>query len=235
VAKKKPLIVLKTARTEAGKRAVQSHTGALTGRDEVFSAAFKCCGLIQLSDFEEFEDTCKAFLYLPPMRGMGLGVFSYSGGGGIAVLDACHDYGLEVAELQPETVRKLGKLTPPWLRIGNLVDMGIAFTTYKGPFMDAFQRGLGILLADHGVHAVLIVGGALSPTPGQGDVWDISRPILAAAEKFSNKPIVCWLYGPYAQEAAQVLEEHGGVAVFPSCERAVRALAHQREYMERNP
>ena len=235
VAKEKPLIVLKTARTEAGKRAVQSHTGALAGRDEVFSAVFKRCGLIQLSDFEEFEDACKSFLYLPPMKGGGLGILSYSGGGGIAALDACHDYSLEVAELQPKTVRKLGKLTPPWFHIGNLVDMGIALTTYKGPFMDAFQSGLEILLADPGVHAVLIIGAALSPTPGQGDVWDISKPILAAAEKFSDKPIVCWLYGPYVQESAQVLEGHGGVAVFPSCERAIRALAHQRGYMEGNP
>jgi acetyltransferase len=160
-----------------------------------------------------------------------VGIISFSGAGAIMALDACQDYGLEVVELETETLRKLSDLAPPWLRVGNPVDIWPTIMMQKGRLMDLIQGGLEILLADRRVHAALFIGPAFS-TPGGHGSWDLSGPLLAAAEKFNDKPIVCWLYGTYFQEMAQVLEGHGGVVAFPTCDRAIRALARRQEYLE---
>ena len=78
VAVEKPILVLKPGRTEVGRRTALSHTGSLTGRDEVFEAACRQCGLIRAYSLEELLDLAKAFATQPIPRGRRVGIASYS-------------------------------------------------------------------------------------------------------------------------------------------------------------
>jgi len=85
---KKPVVALKTGRSEYAAQAAQSHTGSLVGKDEVWEAAFKQSGIIRVSDIEEFGDIARAFSVLPPMNGRKIGIISESGGVGIISIDS---------------------------------------------------------------------------------------------------------------------------------------------------
>jgi acetyltransferase len=121
---KKPLIVLKSGRTETGGRAAQSHTGSIVGKDEVYDAVFRETGVIRANDEEEAEDLIQTFLTLPLMQGKKTGIVTWAGSTGVITADACDKYGLDVTKLSKPTLETLQKLSPPpWLPLGNPVDL----------------------------------------------------------------------------------------------------------------
>ena len=228
VSKKKPILALKSGTSAWGAKAAQSHTGSLAGKDEVYEAAFRQCGIIRARDIEELADLSKAFCYLPLIRGNRIGVISMSGAGGVISADACQRQGLELARLSPETMARVRQLFPSWLDISNPFDTWPAFQVSGYPYEEVFNRALGLMLADPEVDGVVFISGVF----GRQESWDPSLPVLQAAAKFKDKPIACWLYGAHTEAIAEKLEESGTVVTFPSCERAVRALARLREYAE---
>jgi len=233
VSKQKPILVLKSGRGECGANAIQSHTGSLAGKDEIYDAVFRQCGVIRATDIEELADLSIAFSSLPLMKGRRIGIISMSGAGGVITADACERYNLEVAKLSAQTLAEVKRLFPPWLNISNPFDAWPAFQVSGYPYQEVMNRALKLLLADEGVDGVVLISGIF----GKQDSWDVSPAVLQACNTFEDKPVVCWLYGKYIDVAAK-LEESGKVAVFPSCERAVRALSRLREYaefLERNP
>ena len=227
VGKKKPILVLKSGRGEYGAKASKSHTGSLSGRDEVYDAAFRQCGVIRAKDIEELADLAKAFSYLPLMKGRGIGIISMSGAGGVITADACEQYGLEVAKLSQETLEEIKRLFPPWLDITNPFDAWPAFQVSGFPYKDVVSKALTLMLADENVYGIVFISGVF----GKQDSWDISPSILQAINSFQDKPVVSWLYGKHS-EVEYKLQASGKVASFPSCDRAVRALARLREYTE---
>ena len=227
VGKKKPILVLKSGRGEYGAKASKSHTGSLAGRDEVYDAAFRQCGVIRAKDIEELADLAKAFSYLPLMKGRGVGIISMSGAGGVITADACEQYGLEVAKLSQETLEEIKRLFPPWLDITNPFDAWPAFQVSGFPYKDVVSKALTLMLADENVAGIVFISGVF----GKQDSWDISPSILQAINSFQDKPVVSWLYGKHS-EVEYKLEASGKAASFPSCDRAVRALARLREYTE---
>ncbi|MEW6033253.1 MAG: CoA-binding protein [Chloroflexota bacterium] len=94
VANKKPLVALKTGRSERGARAAASHTGSMAGRYQAYAAAFRQAGIVQVEDVEELEDVCQAFVRLPPLRGKRLGVTSWAGSTAVMSVDACEKHGI---------------------------------------------------------------------------------------------------------------------------------------------
>ncbi|GAI42463.1 unnamed protein product, partial [marine sediment metagenome] len=123
VAKKKPIIAIKSGQSEEAAQATQSHSGSLAGRDEVYDAAFRQCGVIRVTTAEEFDDLSKAFLHLPLMKGRGVGIITNTGGGGIMATDACTRHNLDLAKLSPESLRELDAIAPPWQDFQNPADI----------------------------------------------------------------------------------------------------------------
>ena len=228
VARKKPILVLKTGKTDLAVKAVQSHTGSLVGKDEIWESAFKQCGVIRVSDIDELVDLSKTFLYLPLIKNKRVGVATFTGAVGVIALDACRQYNLEMAELSPQTRAKIGAMSPPWLNIDNPVDIWPAIMTANIPLLEALREGYEALLADPGVDIVLLIIGAYP----REIVTKLSRLILGVVDAFEEKPVVCCAYGPYAQELSEELEQSGKTVVFPSPERAARALARLAQYSE---
>jgi len=234
VTKKKPILALKSGRSEAGARAAQSHTGSIVGKDEIYDAIFKQCGIIRLDDIEEMEDFSLAFSQLPLMKGKGVSVMSWAGSTGVITVDACEKYGLEVPLLSDKTINSIKELAPPdWLPVNNPIDLwacvGLSGFNPRN-FKSAFKKILEALLNEEKTNAVLII------IPDylalfNSDIWDISSVMSEILEKYKDIPIVFNILGPW-DELTEKLEQNKNTVVFRSCERAIKALSQLYRYSE---
>lgn len=220
VAHKKPIIALKTARTDRGAQAAQSHSGAMVGNHEVFEAAFRQAGIISARNPGEVLDYTKAFLNLPLMQGNRVGMVTFSGAGGIILIDTLEENGLEMAELSSGTIKKIKDLSPDWMPIDNPLDIWPALMKHGMAYV--YELALTELLKDPAVDAAICI--AIAPAPKYSHL-DITGVIKKTAASFREKPVVSWLYGPNQPFVSQSLEEGGHVVSFPSLPRAARTLA----------
>jgi acyl-CoA synthetase (NDP forming) len=232
VSKKKPIIALKSGRSEHGARAAQSHTGSLVGRDEVYDAVFRQSGVIRVEDIEEMEDVSLAFWRLPAMRGRRMAIMAWAGSTAVFASDACEKYGLDVPQLSATTIDKLRRLSPPaWLPLGNPLDIWstVGLTGFQPKdFRAGFKTMLEALLEEEGADAVLVIIPDFLYLYDM-DEWDISQEVQQAADSFGNRPIVVSIFGPRGP-LTEKLERIDNIAVYSSCERGVRALSKMWQY-----
>jgi acyl-CoA synthetase (NDP forming) len=121
--KKKPIVVIKTGSTSGATKAARSHTGALAGSDAIYSAAFRQCGVIRVSDEEELADVALALLNSPLPRNNRVGILTIGGGFGVMATEACEKEGLVMSTLGQRTLSRLDEVLPPRWSHGNPVDM----------------------------------------------------------------------------------------------------------------
>jgi len=222
VALKKPTLALKTGRSVQSARAVQSHTGALTGSDLLWDVALRDAGVIRVDDIEELSDAARAFLTLPAPQGTGIGLTTYTGGFGIIAADACGRYGMELVEFTKPTMDALKALSPEWLGVGNPVDIWPGVSIMGHARRELETTVLRHVLSDPKVHAAMAVISAYQPRLG-----DEHLPMIReVARDFPDKPFVYFMYGMHFDEVRRSLESTGTTLAFPSPERAVRALMH---------
>ncbi|MBS3809372.1 MAG: CoA-binding protein [Desulfobacterales bacterium] len=120
----KPVIILKSGRTEAGSAATASHTGSLAGNDLIYSGIFRQCGLIRANNFLEMFDMAKAFATQPIPSEPTVAVVTSSGSLGAMTTDACISLGLNLPSFPKEAVNKISSRAPAWMNIRNPVDVG---------------------------------------------------------------------------------------------------------------
>jgi acyl-CoA synthetase (NDP forming) len=120
---RKPVIVLKSGRTEAGSRAAMSHTGSLAGSDDIYDAAFRQSGVIRADSSQEMLDLAKSFGRIPLPRGNRMGILTLGGGWGVIATDAAVDAGFVLPPLDEETTRICDELLPPFWSRGNPIDL----------------------------------------------------------------------------------------------------------------
>ncbi len=226
--KKKPIIALKAGKGEKAAKAAQSHTGSLVGRDEVWDKALKQSGVIRAGDLDEFLDLILAFAYLPRLEGRNLGVVSFTGGFNIITIDSCERYELRLPELSEGIKGKISPFAPPWFKIDNPLDVWPLAGIGKGSqdMLGTTLFSMRTLLSESKINALLFIGGAFTPSFAA----ELSQLILEVAADFQGKPVVSFIYGPYAAEVKEEVHKAGISVVFPSPERAVRALSRMADY-----
>ncbi|HHO76178.1 MAG TPA: hypothetical protein ENN05_07085, partial [Deltaproteobacteria bacterium] len=121
--RRKPVVVMKSGRSEAGAAAIASHTGSLAGSDEVFNMVCRKTGMVRVHDSEAFFDTLSAFESLRLPRGNRMGVVSISGMGCVVTTDAASEHGIDLPLLKPRTVTRLREVMPAWAPLRNPVDI----------------------------------------------------------------------------------------------------------------
>lgn len=150
--KQKPIIAIKSGTTQASAKAARSHTGALAGSDAVYTAAFKQAGVIRVEDEEELADTAFALCQLPLPKGNRIGILTIGGGFGVMTTEDCEKEGLELASLEPTTMKKMSAILPSRWVPGNPVDLvGIRLTGGE----NVAETCLKLLLEDKNVDAVI--------------------------------------------------------------------------------
>jgi acyl-CoA synthetase (NDP forming) len=123
VARKKPIIAVKSGRSAAGKRAASSHSAALASLDVAVDALFEQAGVIRTNTLEELFDVATLLATQPVPRGSRVGIVTNAGGPGILLADACAALGLELPEPSPDTLSKLRSFLPPEAGLSNPIDM----------------------------------------------------------------------------------------------------------------
>ncbi len=205
---RKPLVVLKGGRTEAGRRAAGSHTGALAGTFEVYKAAFRAAGAVACVETEEFFDAiqCLAAHGRQSPKGRGVAIVTVSGGPSVIAADTAEAVGLTVPTLPPSVRQRLGKLLPSFAALGNPVDL----TPQVDPARIA-EAARAVLSQAEISDAVAINVGLDLPEFADG---------LIDASRSAGKPLVaCAVDVPAVAEKFKA----AGVPLYPTPERAVRA------------
>ncbi len=123
VSREKPIVAIKGGRTQAGKRAAASHTGALASNARVFEAACRQAGIISVIQPTDLLDLSAAFSSLPLPKGRRVAIMTPGAGLGVVAADLCTEYGLEVPELSSELIERIDRYLPPFWSRSNPVDL----------------------------------------------------------------------------------------------------------------
>ena len=228
VAKKKPIIVLKSGRSPAGMKASLSHTGSLAVRDEIFDAVCKQTGVIRIDgDLEELLDITKAFALQPLPRGNKVAIITVSGAGGVMAADECAKHGLELATLSDETLSRISSRMPPWAVVNNPVDVEPLFEVV-GP-EESVRIALAAALEDSNVDSILVLFVAV---PRLIPIFNAKNIVIHRMKKpLEQKTMLTQFIG--FKETVDLwttqLEEEN-IPVYSSIERCVKALGHLWKY-----
>lgn len=213
VARKKPIIVLKPGRTEAAARAAASHTGALTGRDDVLDAAFRRCGILRVDTIAELFNMAEALDKQPVPPGPKLMMVTNAGGAGVLATDALLGAGGELAELAPETVEQLNAVLPAHWSHHNPVDiLGDASA-------ERYRHALEIVTKDPSTDGLLV---ALSPQ-AMTDPLDVAKDVARYARLGDRPVIASWMGGMKIAEGEAFLNE-AGIPTYRYPDSAVRVF-----------
>ncbi len=234
VSKAKPIVMLKGGRTEVGSTVVKSHTGSLAVSSAIWSTALKQAGAIEVRTIEELVDTLLIFQQLGRWHGRNIAIASgfAGGGGGIAVAagDICSEAGLTVPQLSSQTLEKLTKILGLVGSIlHNPVDVSQA-DSKPATLEEAFEA----ILSDPVIDMLIIQEdiGILLVQSTKEDVDTINSSLINLKNKY-NKPIVI-VMPPSINEPERLQTEHqlaqGSIPVFPSMERAARAISRLSQY-----
>jgi acyl-CoA synthetase (NDP forming) len=123
VSRKKPVVVLKGGRTDRGRQAAASHTGAMASDARVFDAACRQAGIVQVDQPMELLDLSAVFSSLPLPQGNRVAIMTLGGGWGVITTDLCAEHGLTVPPLTDDLVDRLNRVLPDFWSHGNPVDL----------------------------------------------------------------------------------------------------------------
>lgn len=211
--RKKPVIAVKVGRRDAGVYAARSHTGAMTGKYEIYRAAFKKAGVIEIDGYEGLKDACKVLNTYNFSRGKKVLIITDGGGIGVRISDACDNSGLEVAELSEEIKKRLASKLPPFCSVGNPIDLTGSVTDeyYITALEEGLKNGFDIAI-------VTVLWG-----PPQ-----LTERLVDKLKEFITKqniPIIICSPGGKFTKRINSLFEGKGMPVFSTPESAVRAAA----------
>jgi len=181
---KKPILALKAGRTSDGIAAAQSHTGAMTGSDEVCDAAFKQLGIIRAQNIEEMFNHAIALTYQPIPKSNRIAIVTNAGGPGVMATDASIESDLELAKFSPDTKKILKKSLPRMANTQNPVDL------IGDARADRYDAALTSISRDDNVDGALCI---LTPQ-SMTDIEAIAH-LVCRVEKEITKPLLCSFMG----------------------------------------
>jgi acetyltransferase len=225
-ARDKAIVMLKFGRSEAGRRAAQSHTGALAGADDVLDAALRQYGIIRVDDCDELGAMAMLLRTKRRPRGRRIASLSLSGGNVVQLADSGERLGLEWPEYDEATQGKLAALLPGYGRVANPTDLTSAATGVAG----VFQQAVEALAADPNVDIV-------APAYTFARRADLEHA-AALAGRVDKPVIVLWTGGCTDDKAFRA--EHlaaAGAAVFRdtvACLRVIGRAAWHAEWHARH-
>lgn len=213
----KPVLIWKSANTEAGAKAAASHTANMTGRADLFRAAFRQSGLIEVDDVEPIVDIAKLVAQGRRAKGRRMGALSISGGSGIVFADRCVREGLTLPPFSETTVAALRKIIPAFGSSENPADVTAGIFNDMG----LLTKTLEIVLQDPGIDQLAIL---LASIPG-APAAKAAEAIVAAAAK-TDKPVhLAWSGRRSKSEAAYRILEAAKVPIIPTPVRLAQATA----------
>lgn len=219
VALSKPIIVIKAGRTEAASKAASSHTGAMTGSDDVFDAALRRCGVLRVQSISDLFYMAEVLSKQPRPRGPRLTIVTNAGGPGVLATDALIPNGGELSPLSQDSLRSLSGFLPSYWSHANPIDiLGDADP-------ELYEKAVKIAIADPSSDGLLVI---LAPQ-GMTNPAEVARR-LAPYAKGHDKPVLAsWMGGQTVAEGEAILNA-AGIPTFAYPDTAARAYDYMWSY-----
>ena len=215
ISKIKPIVAIKSGRSDMGRAAATTHTGTLAGDYEVYRAAMKQCGVVLVDTSEELFDSAKALAFLPQTQN-GIGIVTNGGGLGVLAVDYCTEMGISVPELNKTTISLLEKNKAM-----------VKVSTKRNPLdvigdslSDRYEAGMEAMLKQKDINGLIVISTPQIMTEHEKN----AKIVVEMKNKYPLKPIVCcFLGGPLISSAVKILEEND-VPNYPDVKRAVKSI-----------
>jgi acetyltransferase len=219
IALNKPIIVIKAGRSEGASKAAASHTGALTGSDEVFDAALRRCGVLRVQSISDLFSIAEVLSKQPRPRGPRLTILTNAGGPAVLATDALFAGAGVLATLSNETIEALSQFLPPHWSHGNPIDiLGDADP-------DRYARALEIAAQDPNSDGLLVI---LAPQ-GMTDPRSVAERLKAHATVAGKPVLASWMGGAGVAEGEAALNR-AGIPTFAYPDAAAGAFNYMWRY-----
>jgi acetate---CoA ligase (ADP-forming) len=225
VARRKPILALKSGTSASGQRAASSHTAALAGSEAAVDALFEQAGVIRAASLEELIDAAVLLSGAARLESRSVAILTNAGGLGILCADACDAAGLELPALGDDTVAALRAGLPAEATLGNPVDMLGSATA------ESYEQALPLLLADPHVSAVLVLFvPAVSATADE-----VAHAVAETARRVDGtKPVLAVVMSSEGIPLAFRGSRHVAAFAYPeSAARALGRVADRAEWLRR--
>jgi len=221
-ARTKPIIVVKAGKFSESAKAAASHTGSLTGEDDIYDAAFKRAGIVRVEEIADLFN-CAEVLGLQPLpKGPNLAIVTNAGGPGVMATDALIARGGKLAKLSTQAIETLNSILPSFWSRGNPIDiLGDAGSK-------RYRAVLEVCLKDENVDGVLIIYTAQAVA----EAVEIAKDIVEVYknERYRNKTILTSFMGGEAVEEANRILNENGLPTYSTPEQAVKTYLYMYQY-----
>jgi acetyltransferase len=219
VALSKPIIVIKAGRTEAASKAASSHTGAMTGSDDVFDAALRRCGVLRVQSISDLFYMAEVLSKQPRPRGPRLTIVTNAGGPGVLATDALIPNGGELTPLSQESMSAFNGFLPSHWSHANPIDiLGDADP-------ELYEKAVKIAIADPLSDGLLVV---LAPQ-GMTNPAEVARRLAPYAQGHGKPVLASWMGGQTVAEGEAILNA-AGIPTFAYPDTAARAFDYMWSY-----
>lgn len=215
----KPIVLAKTGRSEAGRRAAASHTGALAGESRAFDAVMREYGVLHGSDIDQMLDAALVLSYCKPATGNSVGLISSSGGGAVWMTETLVQHGLAIEPFDDGTRDTIAALLPSYGSAQNPIDLTATAIRDVG-----FARIIDIVDQCQSVDLIVVVGSLAYEYGIERD-----HAALVSVMERVGKPVVFCSYTTASPRAVELLAQ-AGIPVFTSMPNCARAMASLVEY-----
>jgi acetyltransferase len=218
-ARMKPVVVMKAGRYAEGMRAAVSHTGALVGADDVFSAALERAGVVRVTTIDQWFAAAQVLASGSRSRGERLAIVTNGGGPGVMAADRAVEVGVQLAPLGDATLAQLDAVLPSqWSRHNPIDLLGDAGAPRYGEALKA-------CLGDDSVDGVVVI---LTPQ-AMTEPLEVAREVVALAADAGKPVLGCWMGGAQVAAAWQLFAE-SNLPHFATPEAAVEAFSYLAAY-----
>jgi acetyltransferase len=215
----KPIIVIKAGRTEAAAHAAASHTGSLTGSDEVLEAAFRRCGVLRVNAIADLFYMAEVLSKQPRPKGPRLAIVTNAGGPGVLAADALIANGGELAQLSEKSMVQLNQLLPPhWSHSNPLDVLGDALP-------ERYAKVLEIAASDPNIDGLL----AITCPQGMAEPTQTAERLKPFATSTGKPVLACWMGGDEVAAGIQILNR-AGIPTFSFPDTAARIFDYMWRY-----
>jgi acetate---CoA ligase (ADP-forming) len=220
VTRKKPILVLKSGVTDAGSRAVSSHTGSLAGSEKAYDAAFYQSGVLRMDTLQELFDNGRAFANQPLLKGDRIAIVTNAGGPGILATDTLEHHGMRLARFEAETIKKIKAALPEAASAANPVDvLGDARS-------DRYAAAMELIAVDPNVDGMICIVTPQAMT----EIVETANAIGKLSQRF-DKPILGAFMGEERAKAGEDILGSYNIPNYKFPEQAATAFAAMRDYI----